>query len=242
MRLSIVLPVHSETEVLRELTTKFMSLVGGDLYEILFIVSPRSPQATFAVVEALAREYPIARWEAQRENPGLGYGVRQGLGSVTGTHVLMIDSDGEMTPETVPAMVEKMRQTGCDMVVASRWMRGGGVIGYDRRKLWFNRGFQLVFRLAFRTRIHDLTQGFKLARLDKVREVRWTSQFHDFSMETTLRPIRLGWHVEEVPTTWIARQSGVSQNPFRRNLLYVARALEILMSGGSRAARSRQEA
>jgi len=242
MRLSVVLPVHSEIEVLRELTAKLVSLLGGDLYEILFVVSPRSPQATSATVEALAQEYPVVRWELQRDNPGLGYAVRQGLRSVTGTHVLMMDSDGEMAPETVPAMIAKMRETGCDMVVASRWMRGGGVVGYDRKKYWLNRGFQLLFRLFYRTRIHDLTLGFKLARLDKIRGVAWTSQFHDFSMETTLRPIRLGWHVEEVPTTWAARQSGVSQNPFRRNLLYATTALEILVRSGPPAARPRQEA
>lgn len=235
MRLSVVLPVHSETEVLREVTAKLVSLIGPDLHEILFIVSPRSPDATLAVVEGLARQYPAVRWEAQRDNPGLGYAVRQGLRSVSGTHVLMMDSDGEMAPETVPAMIAKMRETGCDLVVASRWMKGGGVVGYDPKKYWLNRGFQGLFRLFYQTRIHDLTLGFKLARVEKIREVTWTSQFHNFSMETTLRPIRLGWRVEEVPTTWVARQSGASQNPFRRNLLYATTALRILAQGRQQA-------
>lgn len=225
----MVLPVHSETDSLVGITEALIRLLPGDLHEILFIVSPRSPGETFSIVESLGRRYPLVRWERQRENPGLGLAVRQGLGAVTGTHVLMMDGDGEMDTATVPALAARMRETRCDMVVASRWIPGGGAEGYDPLKRVLNRGFQMIFRRLFGTPIHDLTFGFKLMKVSDARRVRWTVRFHDIAAETTLRPIRLGLRVEEVPTVWRRRQAGVSKNPFRRNFLYVRRALGILL-------------
>lgn len=229
MKISVILPVHSETESLYYVTERLSSLLKEKLHEIVFIVSPNSPEKTFAIVEELRRTYPFVGSQLQQENPGLGLAFRQGLALVSGTHVVMMDSDGEMDPGTVPIMVNRMIETGCDMVVASRWISGGGVNGYDAIKYLLNRGFQVIFRLLYRTQIHDLTLGFKLIKADKANSLKWNSTFHEIATETTLRFLKMGYHVEEVPTVWTRRQSGVSKNPFWRNFKYVKKALEILV-------------
>lgn len=231
MKISVILPVYSETDSLRRLTEKLTALLRERLHEIIFVVSPRCTGETFSIAEELARKYPRVKNRQQRENPGLGLAVRQGLAEASGTHVLMMDSDGEMDPATAPLMVEKMVETGCDMVVASRWMKGGGVKGYSPIKYFLNRLFQVIFRILYRTKIHDLTLGFKLARRDKIGNIRWNSIFHEIAAETTLRPIKLGYYAEEVPTVWVRRKTGVSKNPFIRNFRYVKKAFEILTGG-----------
>jgi dolichol-phosphate mannosyltransferase len=125
-------------------------------------------------------------------------------------------------------MVDKLVSAGADMVVASRWMPGGGVVGYDRAKYFLNRGYQLLFRVLFRTPVHDLTLGFKLCRADVMKAMPWDSEFHDIGCETTLRPIRAGCVVAEVPTVWVCRKEGSSSNPFLNNFKYVWKALAIL--------------
>jgi len=229
MRLSVVLPVHSERESLVFITDKLATLLGDKLHEAIFIVSPSSPGETFAVIEELGKKYPFVRSETQRETPGLGRAVRQGLAAATGTHVLMMDSDGEMNPETVPLMIAKMEETGCDVVVGSRWAAGGGVVGYSPFKYILNRGFQCIFRTLYRTHVHDLTLGFKLVKTEVVKNIAWDSTLHEIAAETTLRPMKKGYRVEEVPTVWVRRQAGTSKNPFRRNFRYVAKALQILL-------------
>ena len=91
-----------------------------------------------------------------------------------------------------------------------------------------------VFRLLFRTRIHDLTLGFKLARADVMKSLPWTSQFHDIGCETTMRVLRARYSVTEVPTVWRKRTEGTSSNPFRRNFKYVRMALSILLGPSHR--------
>jgi dolichol-phosphate mannosyltransferase len=141
----------------------------------------------------------------QERNPGLGLGVRQGIHEAAGTHILLMDSDGEMDVTTVPLMLEKLLAERVDLVIGSRWAKGGGVVGYSRTKYLLNRAFQIVFRILFRTNVRDLTLGFKLCRADVMKALHWNAQYHDIGCETTLRPIRAGCSVAEVPTTWVCR-------------------------------------
>ena len=163
----------------------------------------------------------------QRENPGAGLAVRQGIAEATGTHILLMDGDGEMDAATVPEMVRALADSGADMVLGSRFAKGGGVEGYDPLKYVLNRGYQAIFRILFWVPVHDLTLGFKLARAEVFKAMPWNSQFHDIGCETTMRPIRAGYRVIEVPTVWRARTEGTTSNPFRNNFKYVWKALSI---------------
>ena len=228
VRVSVVLPVLAEEETIREIAHGLRDGLGEALHEIIVVVASRAPEKTLRICEEVAAEVPVARVSMQRKNPGLGLAVRQGIKEATGTHVLLMDSDGEMDVNTVPLMVDKLVSTGVDLVVASRWTRGGGVVGYSRTKYVLNRAFQVVFRILFRTRVRDLTLGFKLCRADVMKALHWNAQYHDIGCETTLRPVRAGCSVAEVPTTWVARQQGASSNPFRNNFIYLWKTLLIL--------------
>lgn len=231
MKLSIILPVYSEEESIIYVVESLRKLVKGKLYEIILLVSPLSQKKTVDICKKLTKRHKNTRFYFQKENPGLGRGIREGMSYVKGSHVLMMDSDGEMSPDTVPVMIKKMEETNCDMVVASRFMKGGDVEGYDKFKYWFmNRPFQLFFRLLFMTKIHDLTLGFKLMKRKIIDEIKFDSNFHDIAVETTLRPIKHRYKVEEVPTVWKSREKGTSKNKMMANFRYFLKALSIYLS------------
>ncbi len=225
MRLSIILPVYSEEEILISLVDQLEKLVRDHLYEIILLVSPRSSERSVAICKNLAETRRDVKFFFQKRNPGLGKAVREGLQHATGTHVLLMDSDGEMSPVAVPRMIAKMEQSGCDMVVGSRWMKGGGVEGYDPIKLVFNRAFQILFKIMFLTNLHDLTLGFKLMNRRIIDTLVFRSDFHDIAIETTIKPIKYGYRVEEIPVVWRGRKSGVSKNNMSINVRYLLRGL-----------------
>jgi dolichol-phosphate mannosyltransferase len=228
IRLSAVLPIFAERESITDVVSGLCTLIGDDLEEIILVVAKSSPEETFRVCKEVAAQFPVVRISVQKQNPGLGLAVRQGIAEARGTHILMMDSDGEMDVHTVPQMLAVVKERDADLVVASRWMRGGGVEGYNWFKYVLNRGYQGIFRLLYWTPIHDLTLGFKLGRAAVLKSIPWSAQFHDIACETTLRVIRAGYAVAEVPTVWRRRKEGVSTNPFRRNFRYVSQALSIL--------------
>ena len=233
MKLSIVIPVHSEEEVLREVVHGLVERAGDVVADIILIVSPKSSQNTLAICEDLRRTFPCLAYHLQRENPGLGRAYREAFPHVTGTHVLIIDADGEMDLETVPRMIEAAQQ-GAELVLASRWITGSRVYDYDPMTYVLNRGFQYLFRLLYWTPVHDLTYGFKLFHARLLGEVHWWGNWHEIAMETTLKPLRLGYRVAEIPTTWRKRTEGRSKITTWKRFRYVPFALRILWTSQER--------
>jgi glycosyltransferase involved in cell wall biosynthesis len=230
-RLSVVLPVYSETETVRQIADWLRQNLGELLTEIVIVVSPRSQPGSRDVCDELARKDGRIRVFVQANNPGLGHAVREGLERTTGNLVLMMDSDGEMEIETVPEMLAEMARGNHAIVVGSRWSQGGGFRGYSKVKFCLNWAFQQLFGILFWTPVRDLTYGFKLIRGELARGIVWEGALHEIACETTLKPIRLGFSAGQVPTRWTARTQGASKNTFWRNSRYVATALRILFGG-----------
>jgi dolichol-phosphate mannosyltransferase len=227
-RVSVVLPVFAEEQTVPQILDRLGELLGPALHEVRIVLSPRSPQATLRICEEAARSRARVHVGVQRQSPGVGFAFRQGIEEAEGDLILLMDSDGEMDVEDAPRMLRTLRERGADLVVGSRWMAGGGAEGYDRRKMVLNRVYQALFRLLYRTHVHDLTFGFKLGRAEVLKSFRYTAQFQEIGCEVTMRALRAGYRVEEIPTVWRCRKEGVSTNPLGRNLRYAWTALAVL--------------
>jgi hypothetical protein len=144
-----------------------------------------------------------------------------------GTHVALMSGDLETEPEAVDRMVQKIEETGCDGVIGNRWLKGGGFKNYDPTKLVLNWAFQKFFRILYWTPLGDLTYGFKVLSREIIESVEWEGTLHETFIETTLRPLVAGFHLEQVPTVWVGRREGTSKNTFWRNFRYVKLALQL---------------
>ena len=227
-RISVILPVLSETSTVQELVEWLLEAIAPELEEIIIILSPSSDARSADLCHDLADRHDEVWLHLQEHNPGLGNAVREGYAQARGNLVLNIDSDGEMEKETVPRLIDEMAAGGYEFVAASRWLPGGGFSGYDNTKYVLNWGFQQVFRALFRTDLHDLTYGFKLMRTELVKDIGWRGVFHEIGVETTLKPVRLGASVSEVPTRWTQRVEGATKNTSLKTLRYVGMAVRIL--------------
>lgn len=224
-----MLPVFAETVTVTEIVQQLKQMLGQRLLEILIITSPRSPQEAADVCQRLAAEHSdCVRVFVQTRSPGVGYAFRDGIDQSRGDLILLMDSDGEMDIATVPRLLAVLDRGEADLCVGSRWMRDGGAVGYEPFKLFLNRGYQTLFRILYRTRIHDLTFGFKMGRAATLKALPLEAQFQEIGADVTLRALRAGYRVREVPTVWQKRKEGVSTNPLRRNFKYAFLAWRIL--------------
>ena len=229
MKISVVMTVYSETELLRESVRQIRCQLREWPTEILIVVHPKSNQACLALCAELSREADI-RIIVQGPHSGIGWAYREAIPYVTGTHTLIMSSDLETNPADAATIVSKAQGTGADVVCASRWMRGGGFSGYSPLKLVLNFGYNLIFRALYRTSIHDITFGYKLIRTEVLRQIPWEYGTHEFCAELILRPLRLGYTAAEVPTRWVKRPEGDSKMTFIRNFRFVSAAWHIFFS------------
>ncbi len=227
MKISALVPVYSETDLLLETLTRLKTSLGPLLHEFLIVASPRSSSACLDLCHRLAAQDPLVRTYIQSDRPGIGWAYRELIPHITGTHGLVISSDLETNPDDAARMAEAAALTGADIVCASRWLRGGGFSGYDPLKLALNYCYNLIFRALYGIQIHDLTFGYRLMKAEVLRKVRWECGRHEFCVEILLKPIRLGFTAVEVPTRWIKRPAGESRNSFMRNFKFASAAWKI---------------
>ena len=199
----------------------------GDLREIILVVAPKSSEECLRICEDLARSHAVVRVHIQQKTPGVGWALREGMSIAKYQSVAIMSADLETEPEAVQRMYDKMKETGADVVVGTRWGAGGGFKNYHPVKLVLNWIFQRLFRVIYRTHISDLTYGFKILTKQVIDSIAWESAFHEIYIETTVKPLKKGYHVEEVPTVWIGRREGTSVNTFFRNFGYVKLALKV---------------
>jgi dolichol-phosphate mannosyltransferase len=228
IKLSVVVTVFSETFSVRETVDILLANDRGYLHEIILLTSPRSSAETLAICREQERRDRRIRVVIQQNNPGIGWAYREGMQAATGNYIGLMSADLETEPAAIDRMIDKIIQTGCDEVIANRWLPGGGFTNYDPFKLVLNWIFQNVFRVLFWTKLGDLTFGFKILSRKIAESVNWEGTLHETCIETTVKPLKQGFYVEQIPSVWIGRREGRSVNTFFRNFRYVGLAFKVL--------------
>ncbi len=229
IRLSVIVTVYSETFSVKETVERLLRGDRGYTQEILLVVSPKSSPESFAMCKELGKRHPKVKVHTQERTPGVGWAYREGMARAKGNYLALMSGDLETEPEAVDRMVRKIEETGADCVIASRWLPGGGFVNYDKKKLVLNWMFQKLFRILYRTKLTDLTYGFKILKKEVADRIHWEGTLHEIFIETTVKPLKAGFDFEEVPSVWVGRKEGVSKNTFWRNFRYIRLAITTLL-------------
>jgi glycosyltransferase involved in cell wall biosynthesis len=224
---SIVVPVMNETHSLIQTVDVVMAENAGSVAEIALAISPRTTGESRAVVADLIERHPDLIWAHTQSLPHLGGALREVFRLTSGAYTLLMASDLETDPALVKVLVSTARESGADIVTASRWMRGGRFHGYHPVKLGFNWLFQRLMSLLYLTRLSDMTYGYRIFRSDLLREFSWEELKHPFLLETMLKPLRLGRRIVEIPVDWRPRPEGESQIRLATYWGYIRIALKV---------------
>lgn len=231
---SVILPVINEVQSLAATISTIEATAASGVGEYLLVVCPRTIPESRAACEAWRAKDPARFRLLEQRRPFLGGAMRDAFEAARSSHVLMMASDLETDPGAVAPMIARARQAPDAIVTCSRWIGGGGFSGYDPVKLVLNRIFQISFSVLYRTRLTDMTYGFRLFPTSLVNAIRWEGTRHTFLFETILKPLRLGVRVFEVPSPWKARTEGTSQNTLGATFAYVATGLRVRFARRSR--------
>src|SRR5262245_23415907 len=123
-----------------------------------------------------------------------------------------MDADGSHQPEELPRLLSALEES--DLVIGSRWVRGGRVENWPKNREVLSRGANSYARAMLGLPVHDATGGFRAYRattLSKIDIDDVTSQGYCFQIDLTLRTVRAGLRVTEVPITFVERTHGVSK-------------------------------
>src|SRR5690606_17151817 len=126
--------------------------------------------------------------------------------------VFQMDADFSHPPWDLPLLAFASRTA--DLVVGSRYVRGGSTVGWDFRRRLLSRGANLYARTLLRLPVRDTTAGFRafdVARLRDLDLARVAGQGYVFQIEMAYRCARAGFRIAEVPIHFTGRRLGASK-------------------------------
>ncbi|MGW0073269.1 dolichol-phosphate mannosyltransferase, partial [Streptosporangium sandarakinum] len=112
-----------------------------------------------------------------------------------------------------PGLQERLAG-GADLVIGSRWVPGGEVVNWPASREFLSRGANVYARMMLGIPVRDATAGFRAYRaatLEKIGLDDVESQGYCFQVDLTLRTVRHGLRVAEVPIVFVERTAGVSK-------------------------------
>ncbi len=223
MELVIVLPTYNEAENLPKMIHTLLGLELPASLSVL-IVDDNSPDGTGQIADSLAAENPGRVFVIHRAGKqGLGTAYIEGFRwafDKSADYLMQMDCDFSHNPQDIPRLVQEALSCDCDIVIGSRYTKGGSVDetwSFFRKLLswWAN---SIYVSVILNTRVKDATGGFRLWRKRVLQEMgldRVRSSGYVFQVETIYVAERLGYRIHEVPIYFADRREGQSKMSFR---------------------------
>jgi len=213
----LVIPTYNEAENVQAIlhgAAAELDRVAPGQYRIL-VVDDSSPDRTGDLAEEVARELETVEVLHRTAKTGLGHAYLAGFSEALarGAEVVIeMDADFSHDPGYLGALLEAANDA--DLVLGSRYVRGGGIENWGVLRRLISRGGCLYARWILRVGVHDLTGGFKCIRREVLEAVDLTSvraEGYVFQIEVTYRAILAGFRVKEVPIVFRDRSVGTSK-------------------------------
>ncbi|MBA0823235.1 hypothetical protein Goarm_019979, partial [Gossypium armourianum] len=118
-----------------------------------------------------------------------------------------------LQPKYLPSFIKKQLETGASIVTGTRYVKGGGVHGWNLIRKLTSRGANVLAQTLLWPGVSDLTGSFRLYKKSVLEDVisSCVSKGYVFQMEMIVRASRKGYHIEEVPITFVDRVFGSSK-------------------------------
>lgn len=208
----VIIPTYNEAENIKKIVGRVRTAVPE---AHVLVADDNSPDGTGKLADELAVEDEQVQVLHRKSKEGLGAaylaGFRWGMEHGYGVLVEM-DADGSHQPEELPRLLTALK--GADLVLGSRWVPGGRVVNWPKSREFISRGGSLYSRVLLDVPIRDVTGGYRAFRRETLEGLGLTevaSQGYCFQVDLARRAVRAGYHVVEVPITFVERELGDSK-------------------------------
>jgi dolichol-phosphate mannosyltransferase len=210
---SVIVPTYNEKENLPTLLNAINKVfVDGKIAGEVVIIDDNSPDGTGQLAEQLKKEYKFLKVIHRPSKLGLGSAYREGFHAAEGKLLFTMDADLSHDPSYIPKFIEKAEHS--DVIVGSRYVEGGGIVGWGLYRKMVSRIANFLARVAVGASISDMTSGYRAYRkevFEKVATEEIKSSGYAFQLEIIYEIRKKGFKIGEVPIIFTDRRKGKSK-------------------------------
>ncbi len=211
-QVAVIIPTYNEAENVEQIVARLRRAVPA---ADILIADDNSPDGTGELADklAVADEHVHVLHRLGKQGlgaaylAGFGWALDRGYGAI-----VEMDADGSHDPAELPSLLAALEDA--DLVVGSRWVPGGTVRNWPRSRELLSRVGNGYARVMLGLSVHDATGGYRAYRASTLHDIGLhavRSQGYCFQIDLTLRAVRAGKKVVEVPITFTERTHGTSK-------------------------------
>jgi dolichol-phosphate mannosyltransferase len=208
----VIVPTFNERENLPLLAKGLLALPDVNV----LVVDDNSPDGTGAIADDLARSSGGRLTVMHRtDKRGLGRSYIDGIALAVRQPfdvICQMDADLSHDPRYLPDLIAATERA--DVVIGSRYVAGGAIVNWPKRRQLLSRFANLYIRTVTRLSPRDCTSGYRCWRREALGALvldRFTSDGYSFLVEMLFAAARSGCRIAEVPITFVERRLGESK-------------------------------
>jgi glycosyltransferase involved in cell wall biosynthesis len=199
MKLSVIIPVWNEASTIRQVVEAVRAV---PLDTEIIVVDGQSTDGTLEILTQFEAEGGL-RVIRQKVRNGRGGALRDGIREATGEVIVFQDGDLELDPACFPDLLEPITSNQADIVFGSRFLGGRPQMTF--LQYWGNKAVNYVLNLLWGTHLTDVETCYQMFRREAVEGLTFDRTDMSFTVELTLRLIRTGRRIAEVPVGYTPR-------------------------------------
>jgi dolichol-phosphate mannosyltransferase len=222
-----IVPTYNERENVGPIADAILETVPE---AHILIVDDGSPDGTGDLADEMAAANPAIAVLHRQAKQGLGRAYVAAFRELIDRKadiVVQIDADFSHPVRYLPSLLEPLRTGTADLVLGSRYVKGGHIPRWNLLRRLVSRGGSVFAGVVLLLPFRDLTGGYKAWSASALKEIdldRLHAGGYAFQIETTFRARQAGASIVEVPITFEERRAGqskMSMNIFMEAFLLV---------------------
>jgi dolichol-phosphate mannosyltransferase len=214
VKLSIVVPTYNESQNIVRILDSIAETLSPYTAAEIIVVDDNSPDGTAEIASLHAKNISdnkklrveIIRREGKL---GLSSAIIAGIQSATGDLLVVMDGDFSHPPQVIPSIIEGLQDSNCDIVIASRYIKGGSIIGWPFKRRLMSKGATKIARYGLGIEVRDPVSGFFAFRRDIIDGIKFDAIGYKMLLEILVKT--KGARIKEVPYTFTNRRMGTSK-------------------------------
>jgi len=235
-QVSIIIPTYNESKNVLEILKSIGENLPWNMKTEAIVVDDNSPDGTGHLVEEYINgakrlaNYTIDVVHRRTKN-GLSSAVLSGIQRATGDIIVVMDGDFSHPPHVIPRMVDIVKESKFDLVIASRYVRGGAVRNWSKRRKVLSRIATRIAQKGLGINTKDPMSGFFAFKKNVISDLKFDAIGYKILLEILVKA--RGVSIKEIPYTFSDRKIGSSKISARVVLDYI-RSIWKLYRYGSR--------
>jgi len=199
--ISIIIPTYNEAKTIREVLERVTKAVLPGWQKEIIVVDDGSVDTTAAILKKWQDRVTVVNL---LRNQGKGAAVTAGLRRATGDIILIQDADLEYSPDDYPILLAPFENDRVTAVYGSRFL--GSHLSTMFVYALGNKFVTFVTNILYNTNITDMETGYKAFRKAAVKDFDIRAKRFDFEPEITVKLLRSGHQIYEVPISYFGRK------------------------------------